>query len=150
MGILLSLWILIKVYYPSNNIEDIRMYNSAIDKAMKQYCFLDVEYEICPEASQADLLIYPVDVRLPSYTLGLTFGSYVRNPKIYGVPNIHLNIFLNSENLPIVLTHELGHFFGLDHSIDPKSLMYPETDWTNIQLTRHDSITLLKLYNIKY
>lgn len=149
MGFLLSIWILIKVIYPSDRLEDIIYYNQAIDKAMKQYCFLDIEYELTPNTDKADLIIYTYDLMLPFEMLGLTHGSYVRNPKLYGIPNIHMNAWLYEYSFPVVLTHELGHFFGLDHSIDPNSLMYPEIDGTNITLTRHDSLSLLKIYKNK-
>lgn len=147
MHILLSLWILIKVFYPSDNIEDIRFYNESIEEAMKQYCFLDIEYELTSDLAKADLIIYPMDFTLGFGMLGITHGSFLRNPKVYGIPNIHMSALLYEYAFPMVLTHELGHFFGLEHSLDPRSLMYHETDGTNTTLSRYDSLTLLKLYN---
>lgn len=48
-------------------------------------------------------------------------------------PYFEAALRLGSDDGVLVVLHELGHALGLDHSVDPKSLMYPElSDKTRI------------------
>ncbi len=147
MQLLATIFILIKIFYPSNDIKDIQKYNEAINEAMQQYCFLDIDYQLVANYEKSDLILYPRDFNL-YYTdlLGVTYGTYLRNPKVYGIPNIRLNPRVLDKSLVYVLTHEVGHFLGLPHSLDPFSLMYEEFDGENTKLTRYDSLYLINIY----
>lgn len=148
MPILTTIWLLIKICYPSQDIDQIRAYNQGVNDAMARYCFLDIEFEYTTNSECADLIIYPCTdfYYNPANILGLTTGSYLANPKVFGTPYIQILDRLLIEHFALIMTHEIGHFLGLQHSIDPNSLMYHETDGKNNQLTRTDSLTLLKLY----
>lgn len=151
MKIIFTVYILIKVWYPSNDIDDIRFINKAIHEAMSAYCFLGVEYDLTFDENKADLEIYPVfDFFNDPTMLGLTTGNYLYNPKVFGVPKIRMSGWLNRDIYPIVLKHELFHFFGGQHSIDTVSLMFPVFTGRNREFTRHDSLVLYNLFNLKY
>lgn len=151
MKILITLFFLIKINYPSNDLEQIRYINKIVDASLKQYCFLGIEYDITFEDSKADVTITPcVQFYDPIY-LGTTDGTIHLNKDIYGIPDIKLAKINNDELLTKVLVHEVGHFLGyVEHSLDPQSIYYPTLDYYKSQyITRYDSIKLYHLLNFK-
>lgn len=145
----IALYILIKIHYPCNDIDVIRYYNSAIDKALKEYCWINLEYDlVSDDCKDYDLDIYTDQSAFTTgdLTLGTTTGSYLYNRKVFGTPYIRLSSFCSAEVLPHIAAHEIGHFLGLHHSNDELSLMYPFFSGNNKVLTRHDSLSLFEIY----
>lgn len=64
---------------------------------------------------------------------------------------ITVNMFLSKHELALILAHELGHAFGLDHVSNPKSVMYgmmgAQELFPVIQLTREDMQAIRELCN---
>ena len=54
---------------------------------------------------------------------------------------------LESSKLSIILRHELGHAFGLQHSTDPDDLMYPEITTNYPLISECDIASIKELYN---
>lgn len=149
MKFIAIIYFIIRVHYPNNNIDDIRFYNDAINEAFSSYCFLGIEFDYTLDKNScADIEIYPYfDLTgFPGY-LGMTYGTVLQNPKLYGTPSVLINKHVAREHFKYIIKHEIFHVLGGQyHSIDPNSLMYPYFNEDNKYLTRHDSLYLLQLY----
>lgn len=149
MKIIFVIYILIRVNYPSNDLESIRFFNQQIDVAMKSFCWLGVEYDLTIDKGKADLEIYPYfdHYLMPEY-YGFTNSGIIFNPKVFGIPNIRISNIVDTADFVPILTHELCHYFGYrGRSIDEKSLMYYTFNGDNTTLLRHDSVFLRDLFN---
>lgn len=141
------LYILIKVQYPSCDIDQIRECNAIINDAMTEYCHWGVEYDLTDDISRADLVINPsYDFFLNPEILGFTVSNIHSNPKLYGIPIIRLNHKLLPVPTRLVLKHELFHFFGGGHSDDINSIMYKDYIG-NTNFTKEDTLILNTLIN---
>ncbi len=69
-------------------------------------------------------------------------GQYVRDAK---GERINIFEFVGAEQLERVLAHELGHALGLDHTEDPKSIMYAKNESGNLIPTNDDLAALKAL-----
>lgn len=149
MKILITLFFLIKINYPSNDLEEIRYINRVVDLALKDYCYLGIEYDITFDDTQADLTITPCVRFLDFNTLGTTQGTVHLNKGLYGVPEIRLADIRNEYLLRQVMVHEFGHFLGyVEHSIDSESVYYWSLYNYDIQrMTRYDTLKLFNLLN---
>lgn len=79
------------------------------------------------------------------YTLGLYDLKIIGTPTIFLVPS-RINGFIRYR---AVVEHEMGHSLGLNHSDNPKDLMYfQETDY-NLELTKNDLKYFCKIYFCK-
>lgn len=143
MNLLCTLYVLIKIHYPSDDINVIRYHNQVLNEAMSAYCYWGIEYDIVMDDRKPDLEIYPEVNFIDPNMLGLTLGNIHLNPKLYFSPSIYLNYRLYPWIRPRVLIHEIFHFLGGDHNIDPQSIMYEE--YNDGGFTRHDTLTLNKL-----
>ncbi len=148
-SILYSIYFIIRVHYPSDDINTVRYYNKVVDDVMKEYCWLNVEYDLTNDTHNCDVNVYFEQMYFEDGfgTLGTTTGKYIYNSKVFGVPYIRMSYTLTDNNIRRILCHEMGHFLGLGHSIDEKSLMYPIYSGDNKYLSRHDSLSLLELYS---
>lgn len=77
-------------------------------------------------------------------TAGKTFqqGQYIRD-----VSGERINVFhfVNNAQLERVLAHEFGHALGLDHSTDPKAIMFAKNESGNLAPTASDLAALRAL-----
>lgn len=152
MKFILTFYIIIKLNYPSSDIESIRYYNDLLDRVMKTYCFIGVEYDITYDKECADLEIFPVyDFYYDNDLLGLTEGSLIYNSKFFGVPTIKLNRILRKEDQEHILRHEVFHALSYNghNTLDTSSLMYPYFTGRNIFLSRQDSLYIKNLWEIR-
>lgn len=74
-------------------------------------------------------------------TAGYTFeeGQYVRDAT---GERINIFEFVGTVQLERVLAHEFGHAIGLDHNIDPKSIMFAKNESGNLIPTASDLVAL--------
>lgn len=121
------------------------MYNKSLNDAIENYCFLNIEYDIV--SSNSDLIIHPAVTMADETVLGFITSNYTINPKVNGIPKIYMSNKLSQLDYTQVLIHELGHFFGLPHSIDEESIMFEYYFHNTYTLSRQDSILLKRLYN---
>lgn len=144
-----TIYFLIKIHYPCDDINTVRYYNGLLDSVMQSYCFAGIEYDLATDKTQtADLDIYPEQIVFQEVSeLGTTTGNALFNPKVFGTPYIRLSVFVPYNNMYHILKHEVGHFLGLRHSNDTLSLMYPIFSGENLQLSRNDSLTLIDIYD---
>ena len=131
--------------YPPN--EDNFMYDSILNSSFKNYSFLPFRYELTRNLEEATLFIDPCndDLFFLHDIIGTCVGDIMKNPVIYGNPFIRLRSDLDPTTMTNVLTHELGHYFGLPHSVDPMSVMYSSLTKATT-LSRNDSLQLLSNY----
>lgn len=152
-NIILTIYLIIKISYPNNDIKSIQQYNQIIENSMQSYCFLDIEYELTIVDSLADLIIYPeVNLSFQKNLIGYTNGTIGQNPKFYGQCMILLSKDLDTLQKVTILRHELYHaFMGEYHNIyDTNSLMYPEYSGSNNELSRSDSLYIRSNFLIDY
>lgn len=146
MNVIVSICILINVYYPTTDSATINIINMGIEKAMEPYAWFGIDYTITDSGGDVDL--FPAfDFLTDQNTLGTCTGKYQSNAKLYGIPYIRINNHLNFKYFTYVLRHEMGHFLGLEHSYDYKSVMYSVYHGTNNELSRQDSLILIFNYN---
>ncbi|MBL8825448.1 MAG: zinc-dependent metalloprotease [Planctomycetaceae bacterium] len=101
------------------------------------------------------------DVRIGAFPMGQD-ALAVANPYDPFVVNTWVgDIFLNSDykfdiagtsggyDLFSVMLHESGHIFGLGHSTDPLSPMFPQFQQTQAHLTAADIATLREIYGTR-
>ena len=69
-------------------------------------------------------------------------GQYIRDAS---GERINVFEFVDAEQLKRVLAHELGHAIGLDHTQDPKSIMYAKNESGNLVPTADDLAALKAL-----
>lgn len=148
MNIIVSICILINVYYPTNDSLAINYINSGIEKAMEPYEWFGIDYNIVYNNTEGDVDLYPFYNFMDNYvTLGTCTGKYQSNAKLYGIPYIRMSMYLDGPRFPFVLRHEIGHFLGLEHSYDFRSVMYGIYHGENNELSRADSLILIFNYN---
>lgn len=156
MKFVFILYLLIKIHYPSNDIETVRQCNKLVDDAMKSYCFVGIEYDLTTNTDCADIEIRPYfNFFFDPTLIGLTHGNIHLNKDIYGIPSIRISEYLEYEDAELVLRHELYHALvpyylereKIYHSNDPLSLMYPVYTGYNKYLSRNDSILLINAIN---
>jgi hypothetical protein len=152
-NILLTIYLIIKISYPSSDIKSIQQYNQIVENAFQSYCFLDIEYDLTTVDSLADIVIYPeFDLSFQKNLIGYTNGTIGQNPKFYGQCTILLSKELPLIHKCTILRHELYHsFVGAYHNLyDVKSLMYPLYDGTNDEFSRYDSLYIRSNFLIDY
>jgi hypothetical protein len=71
-------------------------------------------------------------------------ADIIFNPAVQWVTNGQPDT--NQEDLQTVATHEIGHFFGLDHSAVVRAVMYPFGGGTLTTLSYDDVAGLMQLY----
>lgn len=151
-NVILTIYLLIKVVYPSNDIKSIQAYNIMVENAFQSYCFLDIGYELTTIDSLADIVVFP-EVGFDNHRiLGYTNGAITQNPKFYGNCEILLSVNLDSIHKTNVFIHELYHaFIGEYHNMyDTSSLMYPTYNGTNTELSRYDTLYIRSNFLIDY
>lgn len=127
--------------------QSIAMWNEASRKSLKTDMFVQVT-----EPSQAQIKVDWTGVNLPSDAGGVTpYTIYYNRVKI-GEIGVTDRPDLKESDLVEVLSHELGHSLGLDHSGDPADLMSP-SHTINSQhgkaLTQRDAWMMGWLYSQK-
>ena len=119
-----------------------KKWNDAVGFTIVEYIFEDFDRGELPSGDLYDERVrvyFTKDwdaVSTESYQVGLTFystrGTSVDEADIYFNLNSHFHftggitkIRYNEIDFESVLTHEIGHALGIEHSQDEKSMMYP-------------------------
>lgn len=86
-------------------------------------------------------------------SIGLTKGIYLVSGKmthatIWIATKTQEGKTLSDDEVYTVMLHEIGHAIGLEHSNDPKSVMYPQVDVVQ-EIDKADLVTLSHKYGWK-
>jgi hypothetical protein len=78
------------------------------------------------EGEAQTVQLYNESVRKFNDTFPNLSESFEEEQGIYSLDKINVYQFDNQDDLVLLLTHEMGHALGLDHSDQPQSIMFPK------------------------
>ena len=81
------------------------------------------------------------------YKALVTIGTKDKLTYLRGSEIVEKDVFRKKENIYGVMLHEIGHALGLEHSINPNSIMYSYDLPTLQYLTKEDLMLLYKKYH---
>lgn len=131
--------------YINYNGTDSTSINNALSTAFRFYKHWGVEYAITKDKSKADLYISVTPYMKLKNSLAETDGNVFLDPIHYSRPVMRIKPNIEKDLLPIVFTHELGHFLGyINHNADPLSV-YHYYVTLGQKMTKTDTIILDKI-----